>query len=239
MSIYKPNENFLNKELENLYEELKNMDILYDETKKILDDHISPPPGNSVYNKKNYVFIASQNSNLVTIRDKRLSILKEIDNLKLKQEEIRYKQASFNKEDGNIENNEIMKNILNAININNSNTFINDNTKKESINEDDNILLDNEIDNILKEEENDFNFISDYLNDLNKSTDKYEFKLAFDLKDNQVYIIDQDYNLYQEYSNELNRNYFKMDENFIVDSDNEIAFDKFNNEYELIELEEN
>lgn len=240
MSDYSINKDFLKKELDYLYNELNNIDELYSDSKNILDKHLGRNNEVGLARNPNYRFVSDQTSNLINLRDKKLSILKEIDNLKLRQEEFKYKEASFNKTDTTTENSQLISNILLAINnnpITQQNVSNDLNINDNQINDD--IDLDDEIDKILDESDEKYiesnNKILENLNNLSNN-DKKEYKLAFDITSNTPYIMDENYNIYPELSETYLNDYFKLD-TFIKDLDNEIGLDEFHNEYELVEME--
>ena len=72
----KLNINDLDKEYQMFLNEFKSLEELYDESKDLLDK------SSRIATRSNPVFMASQTSNLVSIKEKRIGIIKELAGIK-------------------------------------------------------------------------------------------------------------------------------------------------------------
>jgi len=237
MPNIKENNNYLDEELEELNETILELEELYSESKEMLNNHIKKnvvKPGS----RTNYVFIASQTSNLVSIKEKKIALIKEKVNIEKNREDLRLKIANSNEKNGSDGNNDILKGMFNLItNGKNISNIEQDKSYNEEISNLDE-LIKNKIANDSNEEEveKDDSIKSGNIPPINKFINrisKDNLKVVVDNNTLEPYVINEDYQLFPEYSDELNefKLFFKIDEEY------EIAIDDFDNEYELIDLE--
>lgn len=207
----------LDLEYEMLLNELKSLDDLFDSAKKRLDDASKIP------SRANPVFMASQTSNLISIKEKRLNIIKELTNIKKSKMEMELKMFNANNklDDQNTGISKEILDIYRLLNKNDKSVLL-----QESIDESNEIenkqnnLTDKEIDDILNSRLN-----------INEEKQKLpsDYKIVC-TKDKDLYIVDEDYNIIEDYDFDLKSiNIVKFD---MIGH----AYDEDNNEYEVVEI---
>lgn len=212
----------LDLEYEMLLNELQSLDDLFDSAKKRLDDASKIP------SRANPVFMASQTSNLISIKEKRLNIIKELTNIKKSKMEMELKMFNANNklDDQNTGISKEILDIYRLLNKNDKSILLQETIKESNENEkEQNNLTDKEIDDILNSR-------------LSINEEKEKQKLPSDYKivctkDKDLYIIDEDYNIIEDCDFDLKSiNIVKFD----MIGNNEFAYDEDNNEYEVVEI---
>lgn len=225
----------LNEEYDMLKEELTSLDSLYNEAKEKLD-------GNSKYpTKMNFVFVSNQTSNLISIKEKRLNIIKELTNIKKTKMEMEMKLFQTNNkiEDGETSSSLEAREIFNLIQGINRKELMEDikNTEEKVMEEEfkkDN-SKDDELEKVLEERIKEENRKKDEKNNKKSIELPNDLRLVVD-KDKNIYVIDSDYNLLED------EEYNKYKENIVIIdfetiNDEEFAIDNDGNKYEVIEFE--
>ena len=181
--------------------------------------------------RANPVFMSSQTANLISIKEKRLNIIKELTNIKKSKMEIELKKFNANNKLEDVQagvSKEILD-IYRLLNKNDKSVLL-----EESIKENDKPeieLTDEEINEIFEER------LSLGENE-KKEKKKKEQVLPSEYsivctKDKNLYIIDEDYNIIEDCDFDTSViDIVKFD---TID-DNEYAYDKDNNIYEVVEI---
>lgn len=211
----------LDFEYKMLMDELESLDSLYTEAKSRLDA-VSKIPS-----RANPVFMASQTANLISIKEKRLNIIKELTNIKKAKMEMETKMFTANNKLDE-QNSGVSKDILDLYNlINGKNTDINIEEDVEI-----NQPTDEEIDKIFEERLNE-----DNINKKNETKNKQTLPSEYSIvctKNKELYIIDSDYNIIDDL--DFDTSVIKIVE-FTINNDNEeIAVDEDGNVYEVVEI---
>jgi hypothetical protein len=212
----------LDKEYNMLESELESLDLLFNDAKARLDAMSKYPT------KSNPVFMASQTANLISIKEKRLNIIKELTNIKKSKMDMELKMFTANNklEDQSTGVSKEILDIYRLLNKNDKSTLleetINDN-KEELINE----PSDEEIDRIFKERlSEDEKEKKDQTKLEQTLPDEYSIVCT---KDKTLYIIDEDYNIIDDCN-------FDTSVINIVKVEDEYAYDEDNNTYEVVEI---
>lgn len=218
----------LNTEYQMLIDELISLDDLYNEAKERLDIVAKTPT------RANPVFMASQTANLISIKEKRLSIIKELTSIKKSKIDINIKEFNANNKLEESENgisNDIL-NIYRLLNKNDKSELLKTTIEDEE-NIDDDIPSDEEFDKIFEEkvQNNSEEVKKETKTKLKALPDGY--KIVCDL-DKNLYIIDNDYNIIEDLDYDLSAiKIVKIEDN---NEDESFAYDEDNNAYELVEL---
>jgi len=210
----------LDFEYKMLMDELDSLDSLYTEAKSRLDA-VSKIPS-----RANPVFMASQTANLISIKEKRLNIIKELTNIKKAKMEMETKMFTANNKLDE-QNSGVSKDILDLYNLING--------KNNDIIEEDieiNQPTDEEIDKIFEERLNEDN-INKKKETKNKQTLPSEYSIVC-TKNKELYIIDSDYNIIDDL--DFDTSVIKIIEFTTNNDGEEIAIDEDNNFYEVVEI---
>ena len=217
--------NDLDVEYKMLLNELDSLNELYDEAKMRLDKVANVP------SRANPVFMASQTSNLISIKEKRLNIIKELTNIKKSKIDIDMKVFNTNNKLDEIESG-VSKDILDIyrlLNKNDKNILL-----EETIEDDENQeeqLTDDDFENILKER-----LIEEKENkesEIKKTqTLPSEYRIVT-TKDKTLYIIDDDYNIIEDCS--FDTSFIHIIE-FKEKDGEEYGYDEDGNYYEVVEI---
>jgi len=225
------NINDLDKEYKLMESELAEIDKLFDEAKTRLDN------SSSMTTRSNPVFIVQQTGNLISLKEKKLNIIKEMSSIKRTKMDMLVKEFNINnKEDStNDANNELLEQMFTKL-MNMDRKELVDNTKIEREVIVDNSPTEDEMDKIIEErlsskqeqEEEYEEFVPSNKNDNN-------YRVVVD-KESNLYVVDEDYNLIEKHN--LNLDDIVIDE-FTQNEDGEdIAIDINGNIYEVVELED-
>jgi len=225
----------LDEEYEALKKELVELDKLYEKSEGLLDKNSGV--------RANSLFISSQTSNLISIKDKKLSIYKELIGIKEKKLELEVKQYAANKNNNDEEKGnriEDLKVLFGMLINSDRNTLINGEENnlpsgEEDINDIDiDSLLDDRLDNNEKikneeiEKQKNTNDI-----DIFKLLEKENLRIVVD-QDRNLYIIDEDYNIIEDdlYSDYIDKIVIEIYDN------NGFAYDTDGKKYEVVEFME-
>lgn len=223
----------LDEEYEALKKELVELDKLYEKSEGLLDKNSGV--------RANSLFISSQTSNLISIKDKKLSIYKELIGIKEKKLELEVKQYAANKNTNDDEKGnriEDLKVLFGMLINSDRNTLINGKENNLPSGEED--IEDIDIDSLLDDRLDDDKKIKNEeiekqknTNDIFELLKKENLKIVVD-QDRNLYIIDEDYNIIEDnlYSNYL--------DNIVIEKydDNGFAFDVNGKKYEVVEFME-
>lgn len=218
------NPELLDEEYSMLLNELDSLTDLYDDAKKRLDMVAKTPTRSSP------TFITNQTANLISIKEKRLNIIKELSNIKKSKMDIELKNFNANNKLDDVQSG-VSREILDIYRLLNKN--------------DKSVLLEETInDTPVVEEPSDeeINKIFEARLELDVSNKKEKKKKEQTLpseysivctKDKTLYIIDSDYNIIEDLD-------FDTSVIDIVRFDSfdgeEYAYDKDNNRYEVVEI---
>jgi len=212
--------------------EIEEIDTLYTSSKELLES-------NTKGSRANYVFVANQTSNLISIKNHKLNLLKSMNDIKKSIIDLKIKEYNFSLKNGDISDNtkEIVDQLFKKLMNLDTNEIIQASIE-EHINDNDRLseedidkLLEERIHNDKKKEEK----------PVKKETKK--FNIVINNSDNVPYIIDKDYNIIEDDDSEEFKEIFRKSENIVIlnKKDNEngdtIAIDSDGNEYEIVELE--
>ena len=233
------NEKYLVKERDELNDVIKELDDLYLETKGILDNHIQRKDLNdnislnnkNYTNKVNYIFISSQTSNLISIKEKKLNLIKEKVRIATEIEHLKNKLEQNQTDEDR--NQEVLKQLI--ANISSNSSIINNEIKIGS-NEINNLNTDDELDNMI-----DDILIEDKLEEI-KEEDNHKLLLesleekGLNIVVNNLnlrpYVVDDNYAIYNEYDDAvLDMKFFRKE------NDKDYVEDENGNEFELVEIE--
>lgn len=218
------NPEILNLEYDRLIKELNDLDDLYEMAKKDLDTN------RKYVTRGSNTFIANQTANLISIKEKRLNIIKELSNIKKNQIEIKAKEFNTNNK---IEDNEsgYSKEVLDIYKLLSGTNRID--LIQQSLEENPPELeySDKELDDILNERINEGNIDNNIKKKKEqKLPDGYSIVVT---KDKEKYIIDSDYNIIEDCEYDLSLiNIIKFD----VVGEDEYGYDEEGNAYEVVEL---
>jgi hypothetical protein len=228
----KLNINDLDKEYQMFLNEFKSLEELYDEAKDLLDK------SSRIATRSNPVFMASQTSNLVSIKEKRIGIIKELAGIKKSKLELQMKEFNLNKKDNEmdgsfsketldmfklltgIDRSELLSKT-NEIEINDEESFELDDEEFDAAFE--TAVNDNKRENFKENTKKKKINIPDYLT------------IVVDAEKNK-YLIDDDYNIIED------EKYQDVIDSIIItdfesENDEDFAIDNDGNRYEVIELE--
>ena len=228
----KLNINDLDKEYQMFLNEFKSLEELYDEAKDLLDK------SSRIATRSNPVFMASQTSNLVSIKEKRIGIIKELAGIKKSKLELQMKEFNLNKKDNEmdgsfsketldmfklltgIDRSELLSKT-NEIEINDEESFELDDEEFDAAFE--TAVNDNKRENFKENTKKKKINIPDYLT------------IVVDAEKNK-YLIDDDYNIIED------KKYQDVIDSIIItdfesENDEDFAIDNDGNRYEVIELE--
>lgn len=228
----KLNINDLDKEYQMFLNEFKSLEELYDESKDLLDK------SSRIATRSNPVFMASQTSNLVSIKEKRIGIIKELAGIKKSKLELQMKEFNLNKKDNEmdgsfsketldmfklltgIDRSELLSKT-NEIEINDEESFELDDEEFDAAFE--TAVNDNKRENFKENTKKKKINIPDYLT------------IVVDAEKNK-YLIDDDYNIIED------EKYQDVIDSIIItdfesENDEDFAIDNDGNRYEVIELE--
>jgi len=208
----------LDFEYKMLQEELNSLDSIFNDAKERLDAVAKIP------SRANPVFMASQTSNLISIKEKRLNIIKELTNIKKSKMEMEIKMFTANNK---LEDQQsgVSKDILDLYRLLNKvdKVELKQNAleqSEEEIQQPEGKDLDDLLNARLNEESNEPKIIEQTL------PSKYSIVCT---TNKELYIIDEDYNIIEDCDFDLNKiNIVKVEE--------EKAFDDKGNSYEVVEL---
>jgi len=200
-----------------LQNELKSLDDLFNEAKERLDSVAKIP------SRANPVFMANQTSNLISIKEKRLNIIKELTNIKKSKMEMELKMFSANNKLDDQQTG-VSKDILDLYRL------LNKNDKSELVQ----ATLEEE--EVIEQPEG--QELEDLLNArLNEDQPKpivkeQELPTGYSIvctANKELYIIDEDYNIIDDCD-------FDLSIINITSIDDEKAYDDKGNSYEVVEL---
>jgi len=208
----------LDFEYKMLQEELNSLDSIFNDAKERLDAVAKIP------SRANPVFMASQTSNLISIKEKRLNIIKELTNIKKSKMEMEIKMFTANNK---LEDQQsgVSKDILDLYRLLNKTDKVELmknalEEPEEEIQQPEGKDLDDLLNARLNEESNEPKII--------KQTLPSEYSIVC-TTNKELYIIDEDYNIIEDCDFDLNKiNIVKVEE--------EKAFDDKGNSYEVVEL---
>jgi hypothetical protein len=219
-----------------LIEELKELDELYDSAKERLDN------STKYATRSSPVFISNQTSNLISIREKKLNIIKELSNIKKSKMDIEMKVFNTNNkiDDNDTSTSEEVLALYKLLHSTDrkelikqaeeSSNKIGDVNTNEVIDDIDDISFDE----LVKErlEENKEEIIKEHIKiDLPKG---YSIVCT---SNSELYIVDNDYNIIENNKKiKVDLNSIKIVE-FIKENDEDYAIDVDGNKYEVVEIE--
>lgn len=218
------NPEVLDIEYQMLMEELDSLNSLYDEAKDRLDAVAKYPT------KANPVFMASQTANLISIKEKRLNIIKELINIKKAKSELKAKEFNANNKLEEIESGasrEILE-LYRLLNKNDKSILL-----QTSIEDEDNTVEEIETDEDFEEIYK--NAVDEEFSNNKKKTQKIPdgYKVVCD-EDKNLYIVDNDYNLIEEDIG-VNLDLIKIVKFKEVDEET-FGYDENGNAYEVVEV---
>jgi len=220
----KPEE--LDKEYAMLEQELKSLDSLFTDAKSRLDAVSKVPT------RANPVFMASQTANLISIKEKKLNIIKELTNIKKSKMDIEAKMFTANNklEDQTTGISQDVLTLYRLLNKNDKSVL-----KQNAIEDEENVVVeqpsDAEINAILEARLNEGK--ESEKEDIKKKQvlpDEYSIVCT---KDKTLYIIDEDYNIIEDSG--FDTSVIKIVK-FDTIEDEEFAYDEDNNRYEVVEI---
>lgn len=219
------NVNDLDVEYKMLLNELDSLNELYDEAKMRLDKVASVP------SRANPVFMASQTSNLISIKEKRLNIIKELTNIKKSKIDIDMKIFNTNNKLDEIESG-VSKEILDIyrlLNKNDKNVLLEETIENEDNEEEQ--LTDEDFENILNERLIEEKKNKDEKNKITQTLPS-EYSIVT-TKDKELYIVDSDYNIIEDCNFDTSFIHIKE---FKEKDGEEYGYDEDGNYYEVVEL---
>lgn len=224
----KLNPEVLDIEYQMLQSELESLDELYEEAKERLDIVAKTPT------RANPVFMASQTANLISIKEKKLNIIKELANLKKSKIDLNIKEFNANNKLDEIETG-YSKDILDIYRLLNKNdkSELLQTTIEDNNNEDVNIPSDEEFDAIFEEKINSNKKVEEdnKKKELKKLPDGYTIVCD---EDKNLYIIDEDYNIIEDLDYDLS--VIKIIRFEEVNDEESYGYDEDGIAYEVVEL---
>lgn len=221
----------LDIEYELMKAELVELTNLYNESKTMLDNFKQGT-------KINTVFLATQTSNLISIREKILNIYKEMTGIKKSKMDFMLKENTANSKinDEASNNAALLKDIFGLImGQNRSDIIPSPNIIDDQSTLPENVDPDLDFDKLLESRAEELNVS---LTSENKEVEEIDdgLRIVVD-RDRNLYVIDMDYNLIEDHRKNLDKivivDFINED-----DPDNIKAIDNDGNEYEVIEFEE-
>lgn len=216
----------LDEEYQMLKDELSSLDVLFGEAKTRLDAVSKTPT------RANPVFMASQTANLISIKEKKLNIIKELTNIKKAKMEIETKMFTANnklEEQASGVSQEVLE-IYKLLNKNDKSIL-----KQSAIEDEENIPVeqpsDAEIDKILEARLSEGEEIKKQETKKKQVLpDEYAIVCT---KDKELYVIDEDYNIIEDSG--FDTSVIKI-VRFDTVEEEEFAYDEDNNRYEVVEI---
>ena len=220
------------QEYEQLSSEIEEIDSLYTNSKELLDE-------SSKGSRANYVFIANQTSNLISIKSHKMSLIKTMNDIKKSIIDLKIKEYNLNSKNNTLDDNtkEVIENLFKKM-MNMDTKDLIEASIEEHLNEEKEQLTDEDFDRLLEERLNE-----------DKRTKKEEkiiieepkFKIVIEDEFNSPLIVDMDYNLIEEDdSEEFNKLKLKSEQLIILEiKENEngesIAIDSNGEVFEVVE----
>lgn len=230
------NINELLNEYNRMESEINEIDNLYNNSKNLLESC-------SRGTRSNYVFVANQTSNLISIKNHKLNLLKTMNDIKRSIIDLKIKEYNLNSKNNEINDNtkeiidQLFKKMMNMDTKDLINASVEEhlNNSKEELSED-------EIDKLLEERINDDKNIE--INNKEEEKNSSKFRIVIEDTENIPYIIDEDYNLIEEDSSEEFKEIQKASELIVIvkkdidENGEKIAIDSEGNSYEIVSMEE-
>ena len=206
-----------------LLEELKDLEDIYTSSNNVLKNFTK------MQTRSSPTFIANQTANLISIKEKKLNVIKELTNIKKSKMDIEAKMFTANNklEDQNTGISKDILDLYRLLNKADKSVLIEDSIN----NEEEQQMTNTEIDNILNSR------LSEGKVEQQKETKKKQV-LPEDYsivctKDKQLFIIDSDYNIIDDCEFDTSViNIIRFD----TVEDEEFAYDEDNNRYEVVEI---
>ena len=220
-------------EYQRMESEINEIDSLYLSSKDLLENSTRG-------SRANLVFVSNQTSNLISIKNHKLNLLKTMNDIKKSIIDLKIKEYNLNSKNNELNDNskEIINEIFNKMMNMDTKELINTSVQQqieEKITEDEIDIL---IEKRLNEKNTEENIID------NKKEIIKQFRIVIEDKENIPYIIDEDYNIIEEDSSEEFKNLQKFSETIVIvkkitnDNDEKIAIDSEGNEYEIVNMED-
>jgi hypothetical protein len=219
------NAEMLDEEYNLLKNELDDLDEMFEETSKTVKELRKYP------SRQNPVIMSSQTTNLITIKDKKISIIKELINIKKAKIDIKAKEFNYNNKLDEVESGvskEILE-IYRLLNKNDKSILIQESledNKEEPLE-----LTDEEIDKVFEERLGEAK--EEYKEKKKKEQvlpDEYHIVVT---KNKEFFIVDEDYNIIDDI--EYDTSVIDIKE-FYEENGEELAKDTEGHIYEVVEL---
>jgi hypothetical protein len=233
--------NDLIKEYGMMEKELSDIDELFTSTKKLLEDSSKGTRGN-------FIFIANQTSNLISIKNQKMNLIKSMAEIKKTVIDLKFKEMNINSKNNDMDENtrkiaeEIFNKMLNKGTSELLQETIDSSTDTEQLSEEE---IDSILESRIEDEHKEIQVASK--NDNIESIEKLlesnsDYKVVIEENENIPLIIDKDYNLIEEFDTDYLQSLSKMVEKIVIVNketiDDEVfAVDSDNNYYEIVNLE--
>ena len=180
----------IKKEIDSLEQMLNDINILYADTKKSIEDSRNTSRGS-------YKFTSDQTKNLIDINNQKITIYKSINDIKIKIEELRIKEVNINAKNTELtdQNNRIIKELFNRINNLTDKNLINMSyAEDEEVPEDQSdIISEEDFDSLLQQVEDEEKTKKDIVDPMGY-LDNMGYRIVINDADNSVILVDNDYN---------------------------------------------
>lgn len=225
--------------------EIADIDNLYNSSKDLLDSNRGT--------RMNYVFISNQTSNLISIKNHKLNLLKTMNDIKKSIIDLKIKEFNLNSKNNSINDNtqqiinEIYNKMLNGNTQELLETTINNSINDENLSEED---IDKLLENRLKEingNDNKENSNNEEINENDNTTDEdsekeyYKYRIVIQDDGYVPLIVDDDYNLIEDENDEDYKELKEIADNIVIvdtceEDDTTYAIDSEGNYYEMVSV---
>ena len=222
-------------EYNKMNDEIQEIDTLYNTSKELLEN-------NSRGSRSNFVFVANQTSNLISIKNHKLNLLKNMNDIKKSIIDLKMKEFNIISKNGlegvNSSTKEIADEIFAKLISADKKELIDSSIKQSD--EESNNLTEEDIDKLLEariEEDNKKN----KKEETKKDKKKNKYHIVIEDSDNTPLIIDDDYNLIDDDNDEDYKELLEKSENIVIvdfkeEEDTKYAIDSEGNTYEVVSV---